>query len=45
MSRFDVYMAGPPVMVQAGREAFSAAGLSQERMFSDAFEYAADKNK
>lgn len=42
MSGFDVYMAGPPVMVQAGREAFEAAGLTLRNMFSDAFEYAAD---
>jgi CDP-4-dehydro-6-deoxyglucose reductase len=42
MSGFDVYMAGPPVMVDAGRQAFEAAGLTLENMFSDAFEYAAD---
>jgi CDP-4-dehydro-6-deoxyglucose reductase len=42
MSGFDVYMAGPPVMVQAGRRAFEDAGLTLEHMFSDAFEYAAD---
>ncbi len=42
MSGFDVYMAGPPVMVNAGREAFEAAGLTLENMFSDAFEWAAD---
>lgn len=41
-SGFDLYMAGPPVMVQAGRQAFVAAGLSPEHMFADAFEYAAD---
>lgn len=42
MSPFDVYMSGPPVMVEAGRIAFKAHGLGQEHMFSDAFEYAAD---
>lgn len=42
MSGFDVYMAGPPVMVEAGRKAFAAAGLTMDHMFSDAFEYAAD---
>ena len=42
MSGFDVYMAGPPIMVQAGRRAFEDAGLTLEHMFSDAFEYAAD---
>ena len=42
MSGFDVYMSGPPVMVQAGRVAFEANGLGFEHMYSDAFEYAAD---
>ncbi len=42
MSGFDVYMAGPPVMIQAGRSAFEAAGLTLQNMFSDSFDYAAD---
>jgi CDP-4-dehydro-6-deoxyglucose reductase len=42
MRGFDVYMSGPPVMVQAGRAAFEARGLTMEHMFSDAFEWAAD---
>ena len=42
MSGFDVYMSGPPVMVEAGRAAFEARGLTMEHMFSDAFEWAAD---
>jgi CDP-4-dehydro-6-deoxyglucose reductase len=42
MSPFDVYMSGPPVMVEAGRIAFEAHGLGREHMFSDAFAYAAD---
>ncbi|WP_373508405.1 CDP-6-deoxy-delta-3,4-glucoseen reductase [Thiocapsa sp.] len=40
-SGYDVYMSGPPIMVEAGRVAFEAAGLARDRMFSDAFEYAA----
>ena len=40
MSPFDVYLAGPPIMVESGSNAFAAAGLSREHMFSDAFEYA-----
>jgi CDP-4-dehydro-6-deoxyglucose reductase len=39
---YDVYMSGPPVMVEAGRAAFEARGLSPDHLFSDAFEYAAD---
>jgi len=42
MSGFDVYLSGPPVMVEAGRLAFEARGLSVDHMFSDAFEYARD---
>jgi CDP-4-dehydro-6-deoxyglucose reductase len=38
----DVYMAGPPVMIEAARDAFAAAGLPQDRLYSDAFEYAKD---
>jgi CDP-4-dehydro-6-deoxyglucose reductase len=45
MGGFDVYMAGPPIMVESGRDAFLAAGLTMDNMFSDAFEYAAPKDK
>lgn len=39
---FDVYMAGPPAMCTAARDAFLQQGLPEDRMFSDAFEFAAD---
>jgi len=42
MSGFDVYMAGPPVMVNAGKDAFIEAGLSTDHMFSDSFDFAKD---
>ncbi len=42
LSGFDIYMAGPPVMIFAARDAFRAAGALDEHMFSDAFEYAKD---
>ncbi|WP_260295722.1 CDP-6-deoxy-delta-3,4-glucoseen reductase [Sedimenticola hydrogenitrophicus] len=42
MSPFDLYMSGPPVMIFAARDAFVAAGLERERMFSDVFEWAQD---
>ncbi len=42
MSGLDVYMSGPPVMITAGVKAFTAAGLSDEQLFSDAFEYSED---
>lgn len=44
LSGFEVYMSGPPVMVQAGRTAFESHGLGREHMYSDAFEYAADSH-
>ena len=39
---YDVYLSGPPAMVEAGRGTFEAMGLGMDHMFSDAFEYAAD---
>ena len=42
LSGYDLYMAGPPPMVQAGREAFLAAGMPADQMHYDSFEYAAD---
>ncbi|MDX1432485.1 MAG: CDP-6-deoxy-delta-3,4-glucoseen reductase [Gammaproteobacteria bacterium] len=37
---FAVYMSGPPVMVRAGSEAFTARGLEPEHCYSDSFDYA-----
>jgi CDP-4-dehydro-6-deoxyglucose reductase len=42
LSGYDIYMAGPPPMIFAARDAFRAAGALDEHMFSDAFEYAKD---
>lgn len=39
---YEIYMAGPPVMVRAGRDALRAAGVPDEQMHYDAFEYAED---
>jgi CDP-4-dehydro-6-deoxyglucose reductase len=41
LSGHDIYMSGPPVMVQAGHKRFLQQGLDEARFFSDAFEYAA----
>ncbi len=41
LSRFDVYVAGPPPMVNAAKEAFAAQGLPEDQLFSDSFEFAA----
>ncbi len=40
MQDYDVYMSGPPVMVQAGRDQFLAQGLPVEQLFYDSFDYA-----
>ncbi|MGV6808750.1 MAG: CDP-6-deoxy-delta-3,4-glucoseen reductase [bacterium] len=42
LSNHDVYMSGPPPMILAAREAFTAQGLPQEQLYSDAFEYSED---
>ncbi|AGA35451.1 2-polyprenylphenol hydroxylase and related flavodoxin oxidoreductases / CDP-6-deoxy-delta-3,4-glucoseen reductase-like protein [Thioalkalivibrio nitratireducens DSM 14787] len=41
LSDFDVYMAGPPPMIQAAKPCFFAAGLPEDRLFYDSFEPAA----
>jgi CDP-4-dehydro-6-deoxyglucose reductase len=45
ISDYDVYMTGPPVMINAAAAAFEEAGLSREQMFSDSFEYGAQNDK
>lgn len=42
LADFDVYMSGPPAMVDAARHAFVAAGLPAERLFYDSFEFGSD---
>jgi CDP-4-dehydro-6-deoxyglucose reductase, E3 len=38
----DVYMSGPPAMISAARAAFLAAGLPEDRLYYDSFEFAPD---
>ena len=45
LSGHDIYMSGPPVMVEAGHKLFMQHGLDASRFFSDAFEYAALSEK
>ena len=42
LSAFDLYMSGPPTMIDAGRRAFVDAGLPEDRLFYDSFDYAPD---
>lgn len=41
LSGYEVYMSGPPPMIEAGKQAFLAHGLPGEELFSDSFEYGA----
>jgi CDP-4-dehydro-6-deoxyglucose reductase len=42
LSEHEVYMCGPPAMIEAGREAFLARGLSEGALYCDSFEFAGD---
>ncbi len=37
LSEFDIYMAGPPAMIDVAREVFLAYGHADERLFCDTF--------
>ncbi|MCU7795918.1 MAG: CDP-6-deoxy-delta-3,4-glucoseen reductase [Candidatus Thiodiazotropha sp. (ex Myrtea spinifera)] len=45
LSGHEVYMSGPPPMIDAGKSAFLAHGLSGEDLYSDSFEYGAATTK
>jgi len=42
MSGFDIYMSGPPALIDAGRRSFVQAGLPEDRLYYDSFDYAPD---
>ncbi|RUL61478.1 2Fe-2S iron-sulfur cluster binding domain-containing protein [Dyella dinghuensis] len=42
LSGHDVYMSGPPAMIDAGRKLFTDAGLPEDRLYYDSFDYAPD---
>ncbi len=45
LSTYEVYMAGPPPMINAAKKQFNQQGLPNEQMFSDAFDFSADSQK
>jgi CDP-4-dehydro-6-deoxyglucose reductase len=45
MSGYDVYLSGPPPMVQAAKAVFLAQGLPEAQLFFDSFEYSPDTLK
>jgi CDP-4-dehydro-6-deoxyglucose reductase len=42
LSGHDLYMSGPPAMIDAAHPLFLDAGLPEERLYYDSFEYAPD---
>ncbi len=42
LAGFDVYMSGPPAMVDAAKQAFVKHGIEDQRMFYDSFEFGLD---
>ena len=42
LAGYDVYMSGPPAMIDAGRKLFIDAGLAESRLYYDSFDYAPD---
>jgi CDP-4-dehydro-6-deoxyglucose reductase len=42
LSGHQVYMSGPPPMIEAARQAFRSSGLPREELFFDSFDYASD---
>lgn len=42
LSSFDVYMSGPPAMIDAAKSSFLNSGLPETRLFYDSFEFGLD---
>jgi CDP-4-dehydro-6-deoxyglucose reductase len=42
LAPFDVYMSGPPALIDAGRRSFVEAGLPEDHLYYDSFDYAPD---
>lgn len=42
LAAHDLYMSGPPALIDAGRRGFVQAGLDPARLYYDSFEYAPD---
>ncbi len=42
LSGHEVYMSGPPIMIDTARHAFPEQGLAEDRLFYDSFEFGAD---
>ena len=42
LAPYDVYMSGPPALIDAGRRSFVDAGLAEDHLYYDSFDYAPD---
>nr|CAA6815655.1 MAG: 2-polyprenylphenol hydroxylase and related flavodoxin oxidoreductases / CDP-6-deoxy-delta-3,4-glucoseen reductase-like [uncultured Thiotrichaceae bacterium] len=42
LAAFDIYLSGPPPMIEAAKTSLLAKGVPDDQMYSDSFEYAAD---
>jgi len=42
LDEFDIYMSGPPAMIEAATPVFVEHGAQMDHMYSDAFEFASD---
>lgn len=42
LAAHEVYMSGPPAMISAARSAFLAAGVPEDRLYYDSFDFAPD---
>jgi len=42
LSGFDVYMSGPPAMIETAKREFSEHGVREDRLFYDSFEFGLD---
>lgn len=42
LSPYDVYMSGPPAMIDVARHAFVDQGVAETRLFYDSFEFGSD---
>ena len=45
LSDFDIYMSGPPAMIESARRDFEHHGLNPEHLYYDSFDFAADTLK
>jgi len=42
LADFDVYMSGPPGMIDTAKKTFTEHGLPSDRLFYDSFEFGLD---